>query len=51
VLRVAHYLNQFFGQIGAEDKASVGVSFRDGPVAPALSCNSGWPARARSSRR
>lgn len=32
MLRVAHYLNQFFGQIGAEDKASVGVSFRDGPV-------------------
>lgn len=32
MLKVAHYLNQFFGQIGGEEKASVGVSFQEGPV-------------------
>ncbi len=32
MLKVAQYLNQFFGQIGGEEKASAGVSFREGPV-------------------
>ncbi len=26
-MRVVHYVNQFFGGIGGEDKANVGVSF------------------------
>jgi glycine reductase len=33
-LRVVHYINQFFGGIGAEDKADVGPSHRPGPVGP-----------------
>ena len=32
--RVVHYLNQFFGGIGGEDKAHVGVSRIDGAVGP-----------------
>jgi len=32
VFKIVHYLNQFFGQIGGEEKASVGVSFRGGAV-------------------
>jgi glycine reductase len=35
-VRVIHYINQFFGGIGGEDMAGVGVSFRDGPVGPGL---------------
>jgi glycine reductase len=33
-LRVVHYLNQFFGGIGAEEHANVPVSTREGPVGP-----------------
>ena len=33
-IRVIHYLNQFFAQIGAEDKADVGLALKDGPVGP-----------------
>lgn len=35
-IRVVHYLNQFFGQIGGEDKASEGFSVKKGPVGPGL---------------
>jgi betaine reductase len=35
-LKVVHYLNQFFGQIGAEDKADVGFTVKEGPVGPGL---------------
>ena len=31
-LRVVHYVNQFFGGIGGEDAANVGVSLQDAPV-------------------
>ncbi len=31
-LRVVHYLNQFFGGIGGEDTANVGVSLNDGAI-------------------
>ena len=31
-LRVAHYVNQFFGGIGGEDAANVGVSLQNEPV-------------------
>jgi betaine reductase len=34
VLRVVHYLNQFFGGIGGEDKAHVGPQVRSGPIGP-----------------
>ena len=33
-LRVVHYLNQFFGGIGGEDKAHVGPSVEKGPTGP-----------------
>ena len=35
-LKVVHYLNQFFGQIGGEDKADTGFTMRSGPVGPGL---------------
>lgn len=33
-LKVVHYVNQFFGGIGGEDKANVPVEVREGPVGP-----------------
>src|SRR6266542_567819 len=33
-LRVVHYVNQFFGGIGGEDQAHVGVTVRAGAVGP-----------------
>jgi glycine reductase complex component B subunit gamma len=33
-IRVVHYLNQFFAQIGGEEMADVGPGFKDGPVGP-----------------
>jgi glycine reductase len=35
-LKAVHYLNQFFGQIGGEDKAGAEPTSRDGPVGPGL---------------
>jgi glycine reductase len=39
-IRVVHYLNQFFGQIGGEDKASVPPMTKEGPVGPGLAFQS-----------
>ena len=33
-LRVAHYLNQFFGGLGGEDKAFEGPKLKDGLIGP-----------------
>ena len=33
-VRIIHYLNQFFGGIGGEEKANVPVEAREGPVGP-----------------
>src|SRR5215467_14060288 len=33
-IRVVHYLNQFFAQIGGEEKGGVGPGIQDGPVGP-----------------
>ena len=33
-MRIVHYLNQFFGGIGAEEHAGAGLEFRDGAVGP-----------------
>jgi glycine reductase complex component B subunit gamma len=38
-MRVIHYINQFFGQIGGEEKAGVGPRVVDGPVGPGLLIN------------
>lgn len=35
-LRVVHYLNQFFGQVGGEDKAGTEPFARDGSVGPGI---------------
>lgn len=35
-MRVVHYLNQFFGQIGGEEKANEGFSVKEGPVGPGI---------------
>ena len=36
MVRVVHYLNQFFGQIGGEEKAGVGPTLRTGAVGPGM---------------
>ena len=33
-LRVVHYINQFFGGIGGEEKANMPLEVRDGPIGP-----------------
>jgi betaine reductase len=35
-LRVVHFLNQFFGQIGGEEEATTGFVVKEGPVGPGL---------------
>ncbi len=35
-IRVVHYLNQFFAQVGGEDKADVGPQAKSGPLGPGL---------------
>lgn len=35
-LRVVHFLNQFFGQLGGEEKATSGFVVKEGPVGPGL---------------
>lgn len=39
-IRVVHYLNQFFGQIGGEEKADIGPEAREGFVGPGMAFNS-----------
>jgi len=38
-LRVFHYINQFYGGIGGEDRADVGLSVKEGAVGPGLLLN------------
>ena len=45
-LRIVHYLNQFFGQIGGEDRADIGVVLKDGPVGPGLAVQAAFQGRA-----
>ena len=33
-MRVAHYLNQFFGGLGGEERAGTSLEARDGPIGP-----------------
>ncbi len=35
-LKVVHYLNQFFGQVGGEEKADIGFMVKSGPLGPGL---------------
>jgi len=36
MIRIVHYLNQFFGQVGGEDKADIPPFRKDGPVGPGV---------------
>ncbi len=40
--RIVHYLNQFFGQIGGEDKADVAPEAREGFVGPGMAFNAAF---------
>ena len=35
-MRIVHYLNQFFGQIGGEDKADTPCQIKPGPIGPGI---------------
>jgi betaine reductase len=45
-LRVVHYLNQFFGQIGGEEKANVPPEAREGVVGPGMGLKTALGAEA-----
>lgn len=38
-LKIVHYLNQFFGQIGGEDKADIAPRLEKGAVGPGAALN------------
>lgn len=40
-LRIVHYINQFFGQIGGEEKADLPPKIEEGPVGPGNGINAG----------
>ena len=35
-VRVVHYINQFFAQIGGEEKANIPPQIKEGPVGPGM---------------
>jgi len=35
-IRIVHYINQFFGQLGGEEKADTGFLVKEGPVGPGM---------------
>ena len=43
-IRVVQYINQFFAQIGGEEKADIPAELREGPVGPGLAFNQAWGA-------
>jgi len=45
MLRVVHYLNQFFGGIGGEDKAESGPQVKEGPLGPGRAIQNALLAR------
>lgn len=45
-LRVVHYINQFFAQIGGEEKADIPVEIREGIVGPGMAFNTAFGAEA-----
>jgi len=46
VIRVVHYLNQFFGQIGGEDKAHMPPQIREGIVGPGMAFKQAFKGEA-----
>lgn len=47
MIRIVHYLNQFFGQIGGEDQAGVAPRVVTHPVGPGIALQSGLGDRAQ----
>ena len=47
-IRIVHYLNQFFGQIGGEDKADTKPLARDGKVGPGMALEAALKGDAES---
>ena len=45
-IRVVQYINQFFAQIGGEEKADIPAELREGPVGPGLAFNQAWGEEA-----
>ncbi|KPU42818.1 glycine reductase complex component B subunit gamma [Oxobacter pfennigii] len=45
-LRVVHYINQFFAQIGGEESASMGIQTEDKPIGPGISLQAALRDRA-----
>ena len=45
-LRVVHYINQFFGQIGGEEAASIGLRTEAGPIGPGIGLQAALGDRA-----
>ena len=48
-IRVLHFINQFFGGIGGEEHANVGVEVREGAVGPGRASSLPLETRARLS--
>lgn len=46
-IRIVHYLNQFFGGIGGEDKAHVGPQVKIGPIGPGRAIQEALGERGR----
>lgn len=45
-IRVVHYINQFFAQIGGEEKADYAPEYREGAVGPGLALNAAFKGEA-----
>lgn len=46
MIRVVHYINQFFGQIGGEEKANIPPEVRDGIVGPGMALKGAFKGEA-----
>lgn len=46
-LRLIHYLNQFFGGIGGEDKTSIRPQIKEGPIGPGIAIEKALGDRGR----
>lgn len=46
MIRVVHYINQFFGQIGGEEKADIKPEVREGVVGPGMALNQAFKGEA-----
>lgn len=46
MIRVVHYINQFFGQIGGEEKADISPEIREGVVGPGMALKAAFKGEA-----